>query len=345
MREQACQALAVALISCSVWAQERGSDGVPAPVFDRNPVYPVPVLLEGRIAMGWTKASGHAPLEVGSPVRSYLRLRATETLDGGIQAHLHLEHSLNADSGRAEDEQRFWHGQATLGLSERSIGRADFGRKEQPAWGVALRLDPWGGNSVAAQDSWLYRGGPGRSDRSVTLVSSADWPLRLQLQSGRVAESDVDRVGGAMSYERGSVFAAAGVQHWGDGSRALPLGASYDFGTWKLALAHSRGRESRGDPALLRDYATTALGLTLAVMGKGEPRRHEFRAGLLRFAADAEQRQWRWSAGHRYRLSARTWLYANATVARPAAVQPRAEFDLGLVHQFGRDLRYPQEPR
>lgn len=366
--------LAAAAMPCSqAVAQYR--DGRP---FERNPIYPTPILIEGRLALSYvedpvadavSEARGVSHAHLRSPTRSFLRIGGTETLDGGLLAHFRLEHSFQPANGRPLDgEGRFWDAQASVGLSLRRGGRFDLGRQEQPAWGIALRLDPWGGNSVASPDRWLYAPAAaasasmpyGNDRRAGGLVVTLPWdsPARPAvvfefLAAPRAAGEPgaaSPRGGASLRYERGEWFVGAGWQQWRDGSRSAPFGVRRDFGAWALSAAHTRGRQQTDTAGNAAEFHTTMLGASWLFMGKGHPRRHEVLAALSGYSSGGAERQWKLGAGYRYRLGPRTSLQVNTALARtvdPGNARPSSHwlFDVGLVHLFARDLRVPQEPR
>lgn len=379
-------ALAAALLPAAAGAQqgEYGEiDGTspvarraPAPKFKRNPIYPAQILIEGRLSLGYVRnpvedaIAGVGPRgQIGSPTRSFLRLGGTETLDAGWLAQFRLEHSFDPSGGSlAGEDGRFWDAEATLGLSLRQGFRIDLGRKEQPAWRIVQKLDPWSGNTVASPDRWLYAPAPPppvpsvsgplpmpdrRSDQSATLSLPWDSPLRqtlaVDLQLAHAVDAGSPRGGGSLRYERGGWFIGVGFQEWRGGTRSLPLGLRYDAGTWTASAAVDRGRQPVDAGGTTASFDSAMLGATFSVMGKGDPQRREFLAALSSYAIEGRPRQWKLGAGYRYRLGPRTSFQVNAALARtndPGTAGPVKHrlLDIGLVHLFSRDLRVPQEP-
>lgn len=368
---------ATVLLAAAMGGSNAGAQYRDGRVFERNPIYPTPILIEGRVALSYVEdpvadavsdARGASHSRLRSPTRSFLRIGGTEPLDGDLLAHFRLEHSFQPANGRPLDsEGRFWDAQASVGLSLRRVGRLELGHQEQPAWGIALRLDPWGGNSVASPDRWLYAPAAaassslpyGNDRRAGGLVVTLPWdrparpPVVFEFLAAPRAAGEPGaaspRGGASLRYERGEWFVGAGWQQWRDGSRSAPLGVRRDFGTWALSAAHTRGRQQADPAGTAAPFHASMLGASWLFMGKGQPWRHEVLAALSGHAVDGAERQWKLGAGYRYRLGPRTSLQVNAAVARtndPGQPRPAMHrlLDVGLVHLFSRDLRVPQEP-
>ena len=382
---RASTSAALPLCACLLVLSGTGSAQVPGeadakallpspPLFERNPLSRAQVLIYGRLALGYIKVDLHEPFEqrlskVGSRTRSYLGLRASETLSHGFHAHADLEHSFSPEIGagrlRLEDarptdtggsqsevaggaRQPFWTGRSTVGLSHPDLGRIDLGLLDQPAWGVALRADPWAGNSVASPRYRLYlppvRGssspGSTRSVNSITYASPDRHPWRVEVQVAALEDDPeaADR-GGAVSYRKGPWYAGVGWQRWKGGTRALPLGVAYDFGFAKLFAAVTAGTVGG------QDHRSAFVGLSWLHMGKGDPGRNEFRLGLSALDSQVVPSDMKLGAGYTYRLSLLTALQVNVGVTRRGGGRYGQAMEVGLVHAFSRDLFLPQPLR
>ena len=337
--------------------------------YDRDNLYPSAVLLYGRVSAGLRRvdappqrldidpcpATGPAPAtyrgwKVDSVERSRWGLKSTEVLDGGHRAHFQLEQSVGLDSGDLRGPcQLMFDARATVGLSDRRWGRLDLGRTDQPAWLLSLRADPWGGNGTASPDWRSYvapeRGG-NRSDGSITYQSPETEPVQLSLQTGRPLLSDTDRHGWGVSlaWDRLPWLVGVAWQTWPGNSWAVPLVAVHDTGTWRLSGAVTLGRVTG------TNYTNVFVGLSWPGMGKGDPERHEWRAGLNLHRVEAGaagdwQSDLKLGAGWRYRFSKQTWVALGGAWVRPQQGPGRAVFDVSLTYSFERNLRTPQWPR
>jgi predicted porin len=334
-------------VACALaWAQ-------PVPRFERNPIEPTQVTLYGRVAAGLLKPIFEGEDEpkhrgVGSLTRSFIGLRGVEPLSNGLSAHLQLEHSLEPDTGTCwRGCSSFWHGRATVGLALRQWGRIDIGRRDQPAWKVALSAEPWDGNTVASPEAMLYvvpKGGEARSSNSITLGTPEDRDVVLELQWSATegAGTPMADRGLAIRFGQGALRGGAGWQHWSDGSYALPLALTYRMG-WTTAYAGYTVGQANGD-----DYSTAFLGASFGFFRLGDPMRVQARVGYAHLSYDGGRRDQKAAAGLRYRLSARThaafdltWVQRDGDGAPP---RHGRGVEVGLVHTFSRDLRYPQVP-
>lgn len=384
----ACAALALAGAVPAHAADDgraAGLRGVPAPRFQPDTLYPVPLRLELRLdaalvhdpvadAQAAVDARPEEPAarqRLRGLSRSFVRLGGRETLDAGWSAQFRLEHSLRPDDGGPLDPARFWDAEATVGLAHARGWLLELGRREQPAWGVVLRADPWAGNGVASPDRWLYapRLGPGRdadgaplpsaalerrSDASATLTVPWQWPGRaawaLQLHGGRPGPGDASHGGASLRYEAGGWYAGLGHQSWPGGARATPIALARVFDVVELSAAVTRGRGRDGTGAL-NAYTGALLAVRGEAFAAGAPRRHEWRAGLGALHIEDGPRQWKLGAGYRYHFSRGTALQFDLARVRAAdwgaggALRGHWAVDAGLVVGLARELREPQLPR
>jgi predicted porin len=339
----------------------------PRPGFERNPLYPAPIVVYGRLSAGIVKPDRFEPLAdadksgLANLERSHLGLRGTETLDGGVLAHAELEHTFNTNDGTADgtpsdrgsgngvpdpcsgpDTGRFFGARATVGLSTRELGRVDLGLMDQPALTLLRRADPWGGHTEATPGRRAYLPPTKCATRSagaVTYQSPTGHDLRFALQYGHPepTEENQRRVGASLAWDQRPWLVGAGWQEWSDGSRALPLVLVHDSGGLRLSGAVTVGRAQRDD------YRNYFVGLSWPTMALGDPQRNEWRIGLNRFDADgARPSDWKLGAGLRHRFSRQFALLADLARSRRDGGATRTSFDLGLSYSFARDLRYPQ---
>lgn len=332
-------------------ARDHASSGLDLNVPSRATVY-------GRLAMGYFKRPDGPAVKlcpqnpdreepsVGSPARSYLGFRSSETLSGGLLAHLQLESTLQVRNGRGGDYcGRSWSGRSTVALSDRSWGRIDLGRLDQPAWAVALAADPWGDSSAASPGARLYfppEEGATRASDSITYSSRADQPLAFALQLGRDRTGEGTELGGSVRYARGAWYAGLGWQRWADRSYAAPIAVNYDTGWIKLHTGATRGRAPMAPDDASTGYTSAFVGATMAVMAKGDPLRHEWRIGFGSFAPSGRPGDMKLGVGWRYRLSPRTAVQVSAALVRNDKGERTHGLEVGFVHAFSRDMQTPQ---
>lgn len=346
--------------------------------------------LYGRVAVGYTRTAEQACREASCGLdtekvrhsnqrtRSYLGVRGTETLSGGWAAHFRLESTLwpadggtSKDSGELKPDQHrgvSFDGGSTVGLSEREFGRIDLGRRDQPAWRIALAADPWADSSVGSPGSRLYLPAGGtRTPGSITYGWNALQEWLVEVQAGhRWCNGNISSVepgaqpmparsgceparefGAGVRYARGPWFAGLGWQRWGDSSYAVPVAVNYDAGGFKLYAGATKGRSPVvSDPqapegAPITAYTSVFVGATVPVMDKGDPLRQQWTVGLSSFNPAGLPGDLKFGLGWRYRFSQRTSFHIDAAVVRSSGGARREGLEIGFVHAFGRDLRYP----
>lgn len=335
--------------------------------YDRDTLYPTAVTLYGRVNAGLqrpdalphrlnrdpcaaARSEAHGGWRLDSVERSLWGLRSTEVLDGGHRAHFQVEQSVSLDTGELRGPcQLVFDARATVGLSDRRWGRLDLGRIDQAAWLLSLRADPWRGSGTASPDWRTYvapERGATRTGDAITYQSPESEPFQVSVQTGRPLLSEPDRHGWGFSvvWDRLPWLVGVGGQTWPGDSWALPVVVGYDTGTWRWSTAITSGKVSG------TDYTNLFVGLTVPNMGKGDPERHEYRAGVNVHRLQAGvvgdwQSDVKWGAGWRYRFSRHTWIAVGGAWVRPQQGPSRTQFDFSLTYTFERNVRVPQWPR
>lgn len=336
----------------------------PAPKFERNPLYPAPVTIYGRVSVGPVRVDRFEPLAgddkngLANLEKSFVGIRGVEILDSGWMANFQLESgfdtnngALDNSSGPASDPctasdngQRFFGRRATVGLAQRELGRVDLGLLDQPAVVLLRQADPWGGNTEATAGRRAYLSPTKcatRSAGSITYQTPTYWDWKFSLQVGYPEPYDEStyRTGLSIAWDRKPWLAGVGWQQWNDGSRALPVVLVHDSGTLRLSSAFTQGR------AATDEYRNYFLGARWPVMAKGSPTRQEWLLGLNRFDADgAQTSDWKIAAGWRYHFSRQFAFLADVAQVRRGGGASQLVLDFGLSYGFARDLRWPQEP-
>jgi hypothetical protein len=317
----------------------------------RLDLHPKPVLLgqavvHGRLDLGLRRTEGAPPglpgceagvaptqWNVGGAARSHLGWRDDRPLGGGYAVHLRLEHSFDPSSGTLlNDCGVFFDAASTLGLSHQDWGLAELGRRDQPAWLVALLADPWDGHSVAAAGIDHYGPPPGfggryrtRAEHAITLSSrsfdglSAQWQRTLP-DGGAAAEQ-----GAAVHLATGSWRVAAGWQRWDADNRAVPLAAQVQLGFARLHVGHTAGHQGG------HGYRHAMVGA--AIEERGGARRGIWRVGASHLQPDAGHTATRLSVGYELPLSRRVLVYANATQRHQGGEAFRG-VDVGIRQSF-----------
>ena len=143
------------------------------------------VTLYGRVDLSVVKGIGSDAKNIANGSGSRLGLRGTEDLGGGLSALFNIEHRFNADTGAdSTGNVRFWNGRSLVGL-QGGFGQVVFGREYTTAFlGTQLIADPWGWDTVAAQNGITGLGGIAkvRNDSSVTYkIAAAGFSFGAQI--------------------------------------------------------------------------------------------------------------------------------------------------------------------
>lgn len=272
---------------------------------------------------------------MGQLLASELRFLGTVPLDGGWFAQVDLAHGFNlADGTPADDCGRFFDRTSLVGIGHRSYGRIQLGRREQPAWGIALMADPFGGSSVASPGDVAYYRSPAgrggkyrvRSDDAVTLTAPYDPNLAVEVQGSANSEGDAER-GLAVRWRHGAWQVGAGWQRWNDRTRAVPLAATAQVGHWRASLGITWGRWD-GQP-----YRNVLIGLALRERSGAHP--GELLVAVNRHDRDAPGADgWLLGLGYVYPLSRRTTLRTELAAVDPDGRATRPRAGIGIRHSF-----------
>jgi hypothetical protein len=271
---------------------------------------------------------------VDSVSRSHVGWRQDAPLGSGLNVHLRLEHSFDASRGKlANDCGVFFDAAQSVAISHQDWGRIELGRRDQPAWQVALLADPWGGSSVGSPGLKHYRTPPVRgglhlmrTDRAVTLQTRDLGGQRIDLQAS-LPDGNGPGVehGGAWWYANGNWRMAIGWQRWDDDNQALPIAAVWQVGMARLHLGHTSGREGGAR------YGSALVALS--VEERSGARRGEWRWAVNHRVQDGQPSVTRLSLGHVLPLNRRVAVYFNGAVQHQQGRTDSA-VDFGLRQAF-----------
>jgi hypothetical protein len=292
------------------------------------------------------------PTQINSITPSLFGLRSVEMLQNDWVATLHLEHGLNAASGgRANDCGLFFDRASNVGLASRRLGRLELGRQDHPAYGVALRGDPWSGVSPASPGDVTYYARPVaaggsapagsfyrvRAPQAVTYTSPDPYPVRVQLQVSLARETlgqpdprtkdDEREYGGALRWQTAEFHAAAGYQRWNRETWAVPLSLNWTARRYTGHLGLTRGQTANGS------YNNVLIGVTIA--DDSGPRPGLSRLGLNLHRDASAGSSGKFGFGHVWPLSRRTQIEADAGMEWSQAEGGRpVRAGVALQHQF-----------
>jgi predicted porin len=191
---------------------------------------------------------GQDRLDNGYLQRSFIGLRGSEDLGGGLRAVFKLESYLRVDTGSAGrvDGDPFWGREASVGLSG-SFGTTVLGRVATPLWLSTITFNPFGESIGFSPAVRQYFGGAVLGDtrwnNAISYTNNARDPLRIQF-AANVDEttptgSNGHNLGAALSYITGPFAMSVAAERIRNSSQPLPAGfdrqvvfqagASYDF--------------------------------------------------------------------------------------------------------------------
>lgn len=247
---------------------------------------------------------------------SFLGIRGTEDLGGGLKAYFKMEQGLDASSGTAGSTTQLWNREVFVGLSSDAHGALQLGTAWAPAVWLSGRVDPFGRSQLGASQS-IFQGTATRG-YSVQFLNSIQYvsPVisnfqgRLYVAAGEGTPSKgtgalldyrtKDLYVGLMYDRVGVAGATVGLPSLAQtNASTLAIGATYKLPLAKLSIY---GQQNRTDG--LPNVSGTSLGLTVPV-GTGEIRTSYSRVGSGAGAAKLM------AVGYHHALSTRTSVYAS----------------------------------
>jgi predicted porin len=276
-------------------------------------------------------------------------VRGVEDLGGGLAGIFQIETRFDADTGAAQNfnvcglraggaqaapctNNRYWGGRSVVGLRG-GFGQVLLGREYTVAFlGTQLIADPWGWDTVAAQNAITGLGGIAkvRNDSSITYnVSGGGFSFGAQIAE---ATDSINQFAAKpfnfnVGYAAGPVNASFGYEKTGRESGAntekmWSVQASYNLGAVKPGIYIGKGTALTG-----ADHKGLMFTAT-APMGAGE-----FRAALGSLKANSTKVASMLAVGYHYSLSKRTTVYADFARNGELATQKTA-YDFGVKHNF-----------
>ncbi len=187
-------------------------------------------------------------LDNGNMTRSYLGLRGSEDLGGGLRAVFRFESYMRVDVGSAgrADGDAFWAREASVGLSG-SFGTTVLGRTPSPLWLSTINFNPFGESIGFSPAVRQYFGGTvlgdSRWNNGLSYTNNPRDPLRVVFAANADETTPLDsnghNMGLGVSYITGPFAATVVAEIVRNSSQPLPAGfqrqtvlqagATYDF--------------------------------------------------------------------------------------------------------------------
>lgn len=296
------------------------------------------------MALAQSKAPGGVRsrgIESGLMTTSYIGLRGSEDLGGGLAAQFRLEHFLRADTGAAGrfNGDTFWSRTASVGLASRDWGSVTLGRNTTPLFIATLLFNPFGdsfGFSPAIRHHYTSGTVSGDSawNDSVLYTSPSFAGLRF---GAIVAANDEGALSGRnwgfnVGYGSGPFAASLVLQ---DVEKDGAAGAVPDTrtvqlaGSWQLSAAKLFAQLSRVDNRSAgNEFDLVGLGASVPV-GAGS-----LLAYWGRVSPETGAKRNTLSVGYDHFLSKRTDVYLAAMSDRVSGLSSGHALALGVRHRF-----------
>jgi predicted porin len=299
------------------------------------------VTIYGRVDLGLFKQnSGTTPINAGNgqtgPAANRWEIkqgsagrvgfRGVEDLGGGLKTSFILEHRFQADTGAAENP--FFQARSFVELGGKDWGAVYAGREYFPIFWPALRLDPWGFDSVGTPGpkhqfaNYTVDGGI-RSNNTIG-YKTPNWggiTANLAMSAGEGARSNSN--GANVEYTAGPVYLAAAFDKVDERQKVSLVGGAYDFGVVRPALTVVRstvaGVKNKNVTLTARIPVTSGVvKLGVARLDPDGPGNTNTRVGM----------------GYEHFLSKRTSILGNVGTAKQDGRTRTTLFDLTLKHNF-----------
>lgn len=289
------------------------------------------VTMYGRVDLGLARNLGSDVTELRQGSGSRLGFRGAEDLGGGLKVIFNIEHRFSADTGVAAGN--FWDGRSVVGL-QGGFGTVVLGRDYTPARNVANKLDPWGGDTIAAHESNIRGFAPSRKNNAITYTSPSmsGFKLEAQLELEEDTKTDTKQTYGfAATYAAGPLSLGFGYDKFAKtNSTWYVLSGGYDFGVAKVMAGFGSGENAAGV-----EHRSYLIGAT-APIGTGELRAAWSKRKIRLSKTDEPIKtdlSSKFSVGYFHPLSKRTTVYVD--IGNDSELSDnKTGFDIGLRHNF-----------
>jgi predicted porin len=321
----------------------------------------VPAAAQTAVLYGLLDASGSHVKDVGSRgqwqldsgnlQRSFIGVRGSDDLGGGLRAVFRLESYLRVDSGNAgrASGDPFWSREASVGLSGQ-FGTTVLGRTVSPLYSATISFNPFGESAGFSPSSRQYFGsrgvvvGDSRWDNSISYYNSAtDAPLRITFAANLPEEPAGAphagrNYGGSIAYITGPFAAIVAVERIKNSPLPVPagfsrqvaiqVGATYDFTILRVygQVGRVETNADIDDQAILYQLgAAVPIGNSLILASYGNSHLKSSVRGVTSRIL---------SIGYDYFLSKNTDIYVAAMLEKLSFVSSGNTFASGVRMRF-----------
>jgi predicted porin len=217
------------------------------------------VTVYGYIDIGLVKEGGNnTKMDHGQ--NNWLGVIGSEKINDDLSAIFQLEMRFSPDTGAQEKSTTLFQGESTVGLSSKTLGTIELGRKLTPLWAKKWVYDPW--NDSDLMGSIGNYNGDFNSDGRVDFPGNEanDYHNYSRISNGayystpslagfalHAVASTEDTPGGntkahgaSLNYDNGPLSAMLAYEKNLVADKIAYLGGSYKLGQWKLMGSFSR---------------------------------------------------------------------------------------------------------
>lgn len=305
-------------------------------------------------AARYTSANGQDlySLASGGSSTSRFGVRGVEDLGAGLKAGFWLESTLDTDMGGGGSGSRFWDRRATVSLISADMGEARLGRWKSSARLVIDDFDVTGtvglGSVTNVMMAPTVGGVLNRFDNQAAYVLPANlggFYGGAEVSAGEAVNGNKN-MGGRVGYKAGALNVAGGystTEIVGADYDMFNIGASYDFGSFKIAGLFIQSEQGQHEQQLWNGSVSMPLGAgsvwlsgSYATYDHGNAKALSGDTGMV-------------AAGYIHNLSKRTALYTTVSYLengggakyslngnKPAVTNSGRSggFDVGVKHSF-----------
>jgi predicted porin len=285
---------------------------------------------------------------------NWLGVMGSEKINDDLSAIFNVQMRFNPDTGAQEKSTTLFQGQTTVGLSSKTLGTIELGRKLTPLWNQKWVYDPWNDSDLMGSIG-NYNGdfnsdgrsfpeaGITRADGSIeandyhdysrisngvyySTPSVAGFALHAAAGTEQPVGATTKAHGLSLNYNNGPVSAMLAYEKNLVSDKIAYLGGSYKLGLWKLMGSVSK---TERDAISTRDLGYDAIHSKhiAAVYMIGTD---SIRAGYGR--VNKEYKANKATIGYVHALSKRTNLYAD--LYREKLLESHNGVALGMNHTF-----------
>ena len=315
------------------------------------------VVIYGSADISYVKTTGSSVTMSGGAERSfvvgtasdntYLGVKGTEDLGGGLKATFQLEQRFNLANGKSSTYGDF-EGAANVGLSG-NFGQFRFGRVNELSTETYRQIDPFDQSGVAGMITTPFRGYDGGGRLSYTARYDSPTINGFNLGASYTVKNGptpgypgaTTNAGYAISgtYANGPLYLVANYNNVTNSTNSYNwnLGAAYAFGPAKISLGYEDSKAKFVDES----FKSWIVGLSYNV-GNGVINASYNRMDLKQTGTPIDATFAKYALGYTHNLSKRTSLYANyahlkATVtgfADDAVTETVNLVEVGINHKF-----------